>query len=120
MNFLDFEHRSEALASTDVFVRRLARHGGATLLMAAGSLGVGMAGYHFTERMSWLDAYVNAAMILSGMGPAGTVKTAAGKLFAGSYALFSGVVFLLMAAVIIAPLAHRLLHRLHLEETGIS
>lgn len=116
MNFLDYENRSEALAPLDVFLRRVARHGGVTLVIGAAALLVGMAGYRFTERMSWVDAYVNAAMILSGMGPAAVVQTTAGKLFAGTYALFSGVVFLLMAGVLIAPLAHRLLHRLHIED----
>lgn len=116
MQFLNFERRSEPLAPADVFARRVARHAGLTLAMAAGALALGMIGYRYTEHMSWLDAYVNASMILSGMGPAGEEHTVAGKLFAGTYALFSGVVFLLMAGVMIAPLAHRLMHSLHLEE----
>lgn len=77
-----------------------------------------MAGYHYYESMSWVDAYVNAAMILSGMGPVNPLQTDAGKIFAGSYALFSGIVFLVVIAVIFAPVIHRFLHKFHLEETN--
>jgi len=111
-----YEHRTEALASRRAFVRRVAAHGGIAFVLAAGALFVGMVGYRYTEHISWLDAYINAAMILSGMGPAREVATVAGKLFAGTYALFSGVVFLLIASVMVAPLAHRLLHRLHMAD----
>lgn len=116
MNLWRYEHRTEALASRRTFLRRIAAHGGIAVVLAAVSLAVGMVGYRYTEGMSWLDAYINAAMILSGMGPAREVGTAAGKLFAGTYALFSGVVFLLIASVMVAPLAHRLLHGLHMAD----
>lgn len=75
-----------------------------------------MAGYHYFEEMSWVDAYVNAAMILSGMGPISPMQTVGGKLFAGSYALFSGIVFLFIMALIFAPIVHRFLHKFHMEE----
>lgn len=81
------------------------------------SLGLGMIGYHSFEEMSWTDAYLNAAMILSGMGPTSILKTEAGKIFAGSYALFSGTIFLLVIATITAPLLHRFLHKLHIQIT---
>jgi hypothetical protein len=80
------------------------------------SLGVGMIGYHHYEKMSIVDAYVNAAMILSGMGPVSTLQTDGGKIFAGTYALFSGIIFLVIIAIIFAPLVHRFLHNFHLEE----
>ena len=86
-------------------------------LLAVG-LGIGMLGYHFLEKLSWLDAFADAAMILSGMGPLGPLQTSAGKLFAGFYALFSGLLFLTVAGIILAPLGHRLLHKFHLEAGG--
>jgi hypothetical protein len=75
-----------------------------------------MAGYHWLEGLCWLDAYVNAAMILGGMGPVAEPHTAAGKLFAGTYALFAGIIFLVVAGVVFAPVAHRTLHRFHLAD----
>ena len=97
------------------FYRRLARSIsiGVTLILV--SLGIGMCGYHGFEGMGWLDSFLNASMILAGMGPVGDLHTSAGKLFAGCYAIFSGVLFLSMAAVIMAPVVHRFLHRMHLD-----
>lgn len=83
-----------------------------------GALAIGMAGYHGLEGLSWMDSFLNAAMILSGMGPANALHTPSGKLFAGCYAIFSGVVFITMAAVLLAPMIHRFLHRFHLELEG--
>ena len=85
-------------------------------LVVAGSLGVGMAGYHGFEQLSWLDAFLNAAMLLGGMGPVESPKTEGGKLFAGLYALYCGLVVLVVAGIVLAPVAHRILHRFHLEE----
>ena len=84
-------------------------------LMVLGSLAIGVGGYHVFGRLSWLDALVNASMILTGMGPVNEIVTTAGKLFSSAYALFSGVAFLTIVAVLLSPLAHRILHRLHLE-----
>lgn len=80
-----------------------------------GSLIIGMAGYHFLEGMSWIDALLNAAMILGGMGPVNTLETAGGKIFAAVYALYSGVIFLVVAGILVAPIFHRILHHFHLE-----
>ena len=112
---LRFEHSSAPLASRRQYHRTLLRNGlvGACLL-AAGLL-VGMAGYHHFEQLSWLDAYLNASMILSGMGPVTTPVTTGGKLFAGAYAIFSGVAFLTTVGIFLAPVVHRFLHRFHLE-----
>lgn len=74
-----------------------------------------MVGYHFSEKMSWIDAFVNASMILSGMGPLGQLNTEAGKIFAGCYALFSGLAFILITGLIFAPVLHRLFHRFHVD-----
>jgi hypothetical protein len=110
-----FEHRRQPLASRRLFYARVARSVAMAGAIMFGSLAVGMAGYHFLEKMPWLDAFVNAAMILSGMGPVGPVQTSAGKLFAGCYALFSGLAFIGAISIVIAPLFHRFIHRFHLE-----
>ena len=110
-----FEHRTNPLLPRKAFYRRM---GWSFLLgcsLLAFALGLGMLGYHFLEHLSWLDAFANAAMILSGMGPLAPLETAAGKLFAGCYALFSGLLFLTVAGIILAPLGHRLMHKFHLE-----
>jgi hypothetical protein len=83
------------------------------LLLALFALGIGMAGYHCFESLPWLDAFANAAMILSGMGPLAPLNTAAGKIFGGCYALFSGLAFITVSGILTAPIAHRLLHKFH-------
>jgi hypothetical protein len=118
MPFMRYEHRRQPLLSRAEFVRRLANHGAAALAVIAGALGIGIVGYRVTEGMSGLDAFLNAAMILGGMGPVAELHSRAGKVFAGIYALFSGIVFLVVAGVLFAPLAHRLMHRLHLEDNS--
>jgi len=109
------EHRKQPLASRHVFYARMMRSLGAAALIIAASLAVGMAGYHFLEKLPWLDAFVNASMILSGMGPVAPIQTSAGKLFAGCYALFSGLAFITSIGVVFAPVFHRFLHQFHLE-----
>ena len=111
-----YEHRNEGLLSLGAFLRRLAVHGGIALGLVAISLGIGMLGYHTFEGLSWLDALVNASMLLGGMGPVDPLHTVAGKLFASFYALYSGLIFLIVAGVLIVPIFHRLLHHFHLEE----
>ena len=111
-----YEHRHEALLTPGQFLRRLATHGGIALGLVAISLGIGMLGYHVFEGLSWLDALVNASMLLGGMGPVDPLHTVAGKLFASFYALYSGLIFLIIAGVMIVPIFHRFLHRFHLEE----
>jgi hypothetical protein len=88
---------------------------GASALIVAVSLGLGMAGYHFLEKLPWLDAFLNASMILSGMGPVAPIQTSAGKLFAGCYALFSGLALITSIGVVFVPVFHRFLHRFHLD-----
>ena len=111
-----YEHRHEALLSPIQFLRRLATHGGIALGLVVISLGIGMLGYHTFEGLSWLDALVNASMLLGGMGPVDPLHTVAGKLFASFYALYSGLIFLIVAGVLVVPIFHRFLHRFHLEE----
>lgn len=112
-----YEHRSEPLLPRRLFLRRLLNHAGVAAAVLAASLGIGVLGYRFLEGFSWIDAVLNASMILGGMGEINPLLTDAGKLFASAYAIFAGVVFLAVSAVLVAPIAHRLLHRLHLEDT---
>jgi len=112
-----FEHRSKPLLPRREFYRRLAWSAVIALVVIAVALGIGMAGYHVFERMSWLDAFVNAAMILSGIGPVVPLQTDGGKIFAGCYALFSGLAFITSLGIIFAPVVHRFLHKFHLEES---
>ena len=88
------------------------------MILTIVGLAIGIAGYARFEGMSFVDAYVNAAMILSGMGPLGELKTAAGKVFAGSYAIFSGLVIVIATGFVLAPIFHRVLHRFHVESKG--
>ena len=111
-----FERKSEPLLSQRDFLGRVARSLLAGALLVAVSLLAGMVGYHALERLSWLDAFLNAAMLLGGMGPVATPQTEGGKLFAGLYALYCGLVVLIVAGIVLAPVAHRILHRFHLEE----
>jgi hypothetical protein len=111
-----YEHRREPLASRAVFLRRVVAHGGAACGIVVAALAVGMFGYRLSEGTSWVDAFLNASMILGGMGEVTELGSRSGKLFASFYALYAGVAFLAVAAVLIAPFAHRLLHRLHIED----
>ena len=115
MSLLRYEHRSKPLAPRAVFVGRVLANLLFALLLIALSLALGMAGYRVTENMDWLDAFVNAAMLLGGMGPVDALHTEAGKLFAGCYALYCGLVVVFTAGVILAPILHRVLHALHAE-----
>ncbi len=110
-----FERRHEPLLPRREYYRRIGRHALIAAGLLAGGLVVGMIGYHCIEGQSWVDAFANAAMILSGMGPLDPIKTPAGRIFAGAYAIFSGVAFLTTVAVLLAPVVHRALHRFHLE-----
>ena len=110
-----FEHRDLPLISRPRFLRRVALSVGVALVVLGCALGIGMVGYHSYEEMSWIDAYANAAMILSGMGPLTAMQSNGGKLFAGTYALFSGLTFITVVGVVLSPIVHRVLHRFHLE-----
>jgi len=111
-----YESRHQPPAHPKVFRRRVALHVLVAIGVLAASLGLGMVGYAQFEGLAWIDAYVDAAMLLGGMGPVHTPVTFAGKLFAGGYALFAGLVFIACASLAITPFAHRLLHRFHWDE----
>lgn len=110
-----YEHHSKPLLPRKLFWRRVLGHALLAFLVLTVSLGVGVAGYHVTEGLSLIDSILNASMILGGMGPVDSIKTQGGKLFASFYSLFSGIVFLGIVGIILAPIAHRMLHRLHLS-----
>lgn len=111
-----FEKRSEPMLSRVAFIGRSLRFFIYSMSLLIISLGIGMLGYAYFADLNWIDAFLNASMILTGMGPIDDMKTDAAKLFAGFYALFSGVAFLSIAAVLFAPIAHRFLHALHLDD----
>lgn len=118
MHLFRFEHRNSRLAPPAVFLGRLAR----SIVFASGmivaALVIGISGYMLTERMPLLDAYLNAAMLLGGMGPVDQLHTSAGKFFAGAYALFCGLLIVIASGVVLAPILHRVLHALHVERDG--
>ena len=112
---MPFEHRKQKVIPPAHFARRMALACGLWACVMMGGLAIGIAGYAYFEGMDLIDAFVNAAMILSGMGPVGELHTRAGKIFAGCYAIFSGLVIVIAAGFILGPLFHRVLHRFHVE-----
>lgn len=109
-----YERHVEPLLSWRQFWSRVLRHGLLVVVIVAGSLGFGTLGYRLTEGMPWIDALLNASMILTGMGPIAPLTTTAAKLFASLFALYSGLVFVAVTGILVAPFAHRVLHQLHL------
>ena len=112
-----YEARHTPLATREQFLRRVALHFSVAVVAIVGSLAVGMLGYRYFEGMKWIDAYLNAAMLLGGMGPVEPqLHTTGGKLFAGLYALYAGMIVLVIAGVLLAPVLHRFIHYFHLQE----
>ena len=115
-----FEHHTRHLLPRREYYRRVVHHATLGIMVIAVSLGIGMIGYHTFEKLPWIDAFVNAAMILSGMGPVATLQTDGGKFFAGCYALFSGIALITILGIIFAPVIHRFLHKFHLEDKELD
>lgn len=111
-----YEKRGTEPISTRAFALRVLHHFLVAFGLLAVSLGVGMAGYMYYESLAWREAFLNTAMLLGGMGPVDNPVTDAGKLFAGIYALYAGLAFIFVIALMLAPLVHRILHRFHWEE----
>ena len=111
-----YETRRQPLLAPTDFVRRLLEHLAAAFVLLGGSIAIGMAGYMRFEKLSALNAFLDTAMLLGGMGPVHIPVTDAGKLFAGCFALYAGLVFIATAALLLGPLAHRVLHRFHLDK----
>jgi hypothetical protein len=117
-HLLQFERRGEPVISNRRFSLRLARNALWALVIVIVALAIGMAGYMYFDGMRAVDAFANAAMILSGMGPLGTLNNDSAKIFAGIYAIFCGLLIFAVAGLILAPVFHRLLHRFHVEVSG--
>ena len=111
-----YEHRQQPLLSTARFFKRVVRHWLAGFAVLAFGLGGGILGYHYIAGLNWIDSLLNASMILGGMGPVDALRTNGAKIFASFYALFSGLAFIGIVSVLLAPFVHRLLHRVHAEE----
>ena len=111
-----YEHRSEPLLPWPLFRRRAIQHAGLAFVALFVALLLGMAIYHWTEGLDWIEAFLNASMLLGGMGPVGEIESTGGKLFAGIFALYAGLAFIAAFAVLAAPVLHRLIHRFHMEE----
>lgn len=118
INLTGFEKRQNKVIPRTVFAVRMARAIGLWLALTVVGLAIGIAGYAYFEGMSWTDSFLNAAMILSGMGPATELKTEPGKLFAGCYAIFSGLIIVIATGFVLAPIFHRVLHKFHVEARG--
>jgi hypothetical protein len=113
-----YEHRGQRPIPRRYFARRLVGHLGLVAALLAAPLAVGMLGYVHFEHLAWTDAFLNSAMLLGGMGPVNPPVSEGGKVFAGVYALFAGLLFLVSAGVIVVPVVHRVLHRFHWDESA--
>ena len=111
-----YERGKQPLLSAARFAKRVIRHFILAFLVLAAGLGIGVLGYHCLGDLNWIDSLLNASMILGGMGPVDPLHSSAAKIFASCYALFSGLAFIGIASLIIAPFAHRILHRLNLDK----
>lgn len=117
---MKYERRSEPLLPLPQFLMRLARTASVAVSIVVLSLAVGVVGYRYLDQLTWVDAFLNASMILSGMGPVSPLISDAAKIFAACYALFAGVVVLTVAAVLFAPVYHRIIHRFHLVDDDFA
>ena len=115
-----FEHRHEKLLPRRLFIRRLAKFALISLSLVFVSLIVGMIGYYTLEGYSWVDSFLNAAMLMGGMGPIGTLHSEGGKIFAGIFALYCGFIELAAIGIFAAPIFHRFLHHFHLESQRLE
>jgi hypothetical protein len=111
-----YEHKKTPLLSRKLFYQRVLRHGSYSIIAIVLALAIGVLGYHQLGHMSWVDSILNAAMILGGMGPVNGLDNNLAKLFSAAYALFSGLFFIGISALLVAPFAHRLLHHLHMDD----
>lgn len=115
-----FERKYEKLAPVSVFVGRMVASAGMAGILIAAALTIGILGYHEIAGFGWVDSLLEASMILGGMGPVNPLTTTDAKLFASGYALFSGLVFIAIMGIVLTPLAHRVLHKFHIDEEDLQ
>ena len=119
-SYFDFEHSRAKLASRGIFRKRLKKAGFISIVVFTISLFIGILGYHLLAGLPWVDSFLNASMILGGMGPVDTLTNKGAKIFAGCYALFSGVAFISGMAIFVTPILHRFLHKFHLDDKNLG
>ncbi len=115
-----FEDKHQKIAPVAVFIKRLIICIGLAISLIACALFLGIAGYHWIAGFSWVDALLNAAMILGGMGPVNLLTNTSAKIFASLYALFSGLVFIAVMGIVFSPIAHRMLHKFHIDDDDLK
>ena len=113
---MSYERKHQPLAPLDVFAQRVAKQVALALLVLGGSVAVGTFGYHAIDRRTWTESFLNACMLLGGMGPVGDFQTRWGEIFAAFFALYSGLVFILVSGLVLTPFLHRIVHKFHLEK----
>ncbi len=109
-----YEHGKQPLISGREFAKRMLQHGGWAFVLVIGSLTIGVLGFHYLSKQVWMDALLNSAMLLAGMGPIGDMGPASGKLFAAVFAIYAGLIFLIAGGILLAPVFHRMMHKFHL------
>ena len=114
-----FEQKHQEIAPAPVFIKRLFIFIGIAILLILFALFIGIAGYHWIAGFSWVDALLNASMILGGMGPVDQLTSIGAKIFASAYALFSGLVFIAVMGIVFSPIVHRILHKFHINERDL-
>jgi hypothetical protein len=115
-----FEEKHQKIAPAPVFIKRLFIFIGIAILLILFSLSIGVAGYHWIAGLGWIDALLNAAMILGGMGPVNQLTSSGAKIFASLYALFSGLVFIAVMGIVFSPIVHRMLHKFHIDDSDLQ
>jgi uncharacterized membrane protein len=115
-----FEHKHQKIAPVQVFIARILICVGIAILLIVVALFIGIAGYHWIAGFSWVDAFLNASMILGGMGPVDILATTGAKVFASLYALFSGLIFIAVMGIVFSPIAHRMLHKFHIDDRDLQ
>lgn len=115
-----FERKHQKLASSSVFTKRLFRYFGMALLLILSALFIGIAGYHWFAGFGWIDSFLNASMILGGMGPVNPLLNNTAKIFASLYAIFCGLVFIAVMGIVLSPIAHRMLHKFHMDNKDVE
>jgi len=115
-----FEHKKQKLATRQAFLRRMLLCVAVAAGVIAAALGIGIIGYHWTAGLTWIDSLLNASMILGGMGPVNPLTSDGAKLFASFYALFSGLVFIVVTGILLGPVVHRIMHRFHIDQSDLD